>query len=131
MEKPMLFNGTPHEVTIYAEADCTLDSASRKLILKENATAVFKIPAGTPLNAKTQVSEIYDSEFPFLRGAVEFVDADPLPGMPGDIVIVSNLYRSALKELSRDTGRIATVGGTVYENIKNPRPVGCLWLNVG
>ena len=127
----MIVNGTPHEITIYAEADCTLDSVCRKLILKENATAVFKIPAGTPLNAKTQVSELSDSEFPFLRGAVEFVDADPLPGMPGDIVIVSNLYRSALKELGRDTGRIATVGGTVYADSDNPRPVGCLYLSVG
>lgn len=126
----MIVNGTPHEITIYAEADCTLDSASRKLILRENATPLFKIPAGTPLNAKTQVSELADSEFPFLRGAVEFVEADPLPE-EGDIVVVSNLYRSALKELGRDTSKVATVGGTVYADSDNPRPVGCLYLSVG
>ena len=127
----MIINGTPHEISIYAESSVQLDSASRKLIVAENATPIHRIPAGSALNCKTKVSELTDSEFPFLRGAVEFVDADPLPGMPGDIVIVSNLYRSALKELGRDTRRVATVGGTVYENITNPRPVGCLWLNVG
>ena len=127
----MIINGTPHEITIYAEDQCVFDPASRKLMLKEGTTAVQRIPAGTPLNAKTQVSELADAQYPFLKGAVEFVDADPLPGMPGDIVIVSNLYRSALKELGRDTSRVATVGGTVYTDIKNPRPVGCLWLNIG
>lgn len=126
----MIVNGTPHKIAIYTEADCTLDSASRKLILKENATPLFGIPAGIPLNAKTQVSEFADSEFPFLRGVVEFVEADPLPE-EGDIVVVSNLYRSALKELGRDTSRVATVGGTVYADSDNPRPVGCLYLSVG
>ena len=128
----MIVNGTPHEITIYAEADCTLASASRKLILKENATPLFGIPAGIPLNAKTQIKELRNPnpEFPFLKGAVEFIEADPLPE-EGDIVVVSNLYRSALKELGRDTSRVATVGGTVYADSDNPRPVGCLWLNVG
>ena len=129
----MFINGTPHTVNIYREEDCFLDSSSRKLILKEGAVANFTIEAGTPLNAlnaKTRVKELSDSCFPFLKGSLEFIEADPLPGNE-EIVIVSNLYRSALKELGRDTSRVATVGGTVYTDINNPRPVGCLYLSVG
>lgn len=128
----MIINGTPHEVVIYSEFDCIFNSAVRKIMLaKEDATPLYRIPAGIPLNAKTWVSQLTNPEFPFLRGAVEFLEADPLPGEEGDIVIVSNLYRSALKELGRDTHSVATVGGTVYSNLDNPRPVGCLYLNFG
>lgn len=127
----MFINGTPHEITIYAEDDCTFDPASRKLMLNEGATALHKIPAGIPLNAKTRVPDTNKFGFPFLKGSIEFVEADPLPGSEEDIVVVSNLYRSALKELGISTHRVATVGGTVYTDIKNPRPVGCLYLSVG
>lgn len=127
----MFINGTPHTVHIYKEEDCSLDSSSRKLILKEGAVAYFSIEAGTPLNAKTRVKELSDPCFPFLKGSLEFIEADPLPGEHDEIVIVSNLYRSALKELGISTQRVATVGGTVYADINNPRPVGCLYLSVG
>ena len=126
----MFINGTPHEITIYSEQDCILHKESRKLVLNEGAKALYQIPAGTPLNAKTQVRELDNSEFPFLKGAVEFVEADPLPG-EDEIVIVSNLYRSALKDLGISTQRLATVGGTVYASVDNPRPVGCTYLSVG
>ena len=126
----MFINGTPHEITLYFESDCTFDSSTRKLVLNENAIPLFKIPAGKALNAKTQVRELDNSEFPFLKGAVEFVEADSLPG-EDEIVIVSNLYRSALKDLGISTQRLATVGGTVYASVDNPRPVGCTYLSVG
>jgi hypothetical protein len=126
----MFLNGTPHEIVVYAQADCIFDSSLRKFILKEESTPIYKIPAGVGLNAETKVGELKNPEFAFLKKAVEFVSADPIPGTD-EIVIVSNLYRSALKELGRDTSRLATVSGAVYSDKDNPRPIGCLWLNQG
>jgi hypothetical protein len=48
-----------------------------------------------------------------------------------DLYVVSNLYRSAVKELGGDTSLLATVDGTVYESAENPKPIGILRLAVG
>lgn len=125
----MFINGTPHEITIYAEVDCIFDSTSRKYFLNKDAKPIEIIPKGVPLNAQTR-NIPYETEIPYLKGAIEFVSVDPLPEEEG-IVIVSNLYRSALKELRIPTTNIATVGDTVYADKDNPRPVGCLSLCCG
>ena len=48
-----------------------------------------------------------------------------------DIVVVSNMYRSAVKELGGSTSKLATVSGTVYSDESAVRPCGCLRLAVG
>lgn len=125
-----LINRTPHPISIFRKEDTVYDSSTRKLILKEDAKPIEILPAGVPLNAQTRNIPYETTEdMPFLKGAVEFVSADPLP--EEGIIIVSNLYKSALKELGIPTTRVATVGDTVYADKDNPRPVGCLSLNVG
>jgi hypothetical protein len=123
-------NGTSHEINIYASDDCVSIQDGRKLILKQGSTPLLVIEPGTNLNcvkgfAKTPV---LDTNIP-IKGAVEFLSYDPIPS--GDIVVVSNLYRSAVKELGGDTSKLATVSGTVYSSEFDVRPCGCLELAVG
>lgn len=130
----MIINGTSHTIHIYQLSDTTPIQDGRKLILKEGAQPVAVIPAGTNLNAVKANADIPDalkSSFPFLvKGAVEFISHDPIPGNT-EIVVVSNLYRSAVKELGGDTSRLATVDGTVYDSEEAIRPCGCLGLAIG
>jgi len=126
-----IFNGTPHPLNIFSPEDTYSDG--RKLYVKEEAVPVVQVPSQGTLNATKENAELPSqfegSDLP-LRGAVIFTDADPLPS-GYDIYVASQLYRSALVQLGRDTTRIATICDAVYSSPENPRPCGCLSLAVG
>ena len=127
-------NGTQHEITIYNIDDCVSVQGGRKLVLKEGAQPVQVIPPGTNLNATKGNGELPAglSEGPsFLKGAVRFTAADALPEGDYDIIVVSNLFRSACVELGLDTSKLATVDGVVYADEAGTRPCGCTGLAVG
>jgi len=133
IKEGQIFNGTPHTIVLYNEQDTISDG--RKLFIKEGAQPIKQIESQGTLTATKQNSELPEwvqgigFDVP-LKGAVKFTKVDPLP--PGyDIYVVSNLYRSAMKELGYDTSRIATVCDAVYQDPDNPKPIGCLSLAVG
>ncbi len=101
--------------------------------MKEGAVPVLQLDSGTNLNCTKGNGELPEhlqsSKLP-LKGAVQFLSYDPMPE-GYDIIIVSNLYRSAVKELGGDTSRLATVDGVVYQSESDMRPCGCLSLAVG
>ncbi|MBD2201639.1 hypothetical protein H6G33_09800 [Calothrix sp. FACHB-1219] len=126
-----IYNGTQHTINIFSKEDTIAVQGGRKLILKEEAVPIKIILAGTNLNAQTGnlPAPSLDTDIP-LYGGVTFTSHDPLPE-GYDIYIVSNLFRSAVKELGGDTSRLATVFGTVYASEEDMRPCGCLGLSVG
>jgi len=126
-----IYNATPHTINIYIESDTTAIQGGRKLILNAGALPLTVIKSGVPVNCMKQNLPAPDiqSSVP-LTGAVVFTAYDSLPA-GYDIYVVSNLYRSAVKELGGDTSKLATVDGTVYESESNPKPVGVLRLAVG
>lgn len=125
-----IFNGTAHTINIFS-LEQTDQSDPRKLIIKDGETPIYTIPAGVNLNCRKDNKPAPDSNFPFpVKGAVEFISYDILPS-GYDVYVVSNLYRSAVKELRGDTSKLATVDGVVYSDPTNPRPCGCLGLAIG
>jgi hypothetical protein len=126
----MIVNGTSHEIKIYALEDCTAVQEGRKLVLNKGSIPLHTVAPGTNLNAvKSNLkAPALDPGFP-LKGAVIFVSHDQIP--EGKIIVVSNMFRSAVKELGGDTSRLATVDGAVYEDAECARPCGCTGLAVG
>lgn len=128
-----IFNGTVHEINLYDKNDVITAQDGRKLILKEGAQLLLRLEAGTNLNASKGNAELpkhlEESNLP-LKGRVIFLEHDPVPS-GYEIVVVSNLYRSAVKELGGDTSALATVDGVVYKFEFDLRPCGCLNLAVG
>ena len=125
-----IFNGTQHQINIFSLDQCD-QSDARKLIVLEGEMPSTIIAAGTNLNCAKENLPAPAGEFGFnVKGAVVFTAHDPLPE-GYDIYIVSNLYRSAVKELGGDTSKLATVDGVVYQDVNNPRPCGCLGLAIG
>ena len=128
-----IFNGTQHAITIYSIEDTVSVQNGRKLVLKEGAAPILQLPPGINLNAVKGNSELpehlRETEIP-LKGGVRFLSYDSIPE-GYDIVIVSNLYRSAVKELGHDTSKLATVNGLVYMSETEMRPCGCTALAVG
>jgi len=126
-----IFNGTPHTIRIFREEDTF--GQGRKLFLEEGAQPLVEIPSHGTLNAQTENGEVpsafQGSDIP-LVGAVQFTSVDPLPGLY-DLYVVSNMYRSAMKELGYSTENLATISQAVYDDPDNPRPVGCRALAVG
>jgi len=125
-----IVNGTSHEITIYSVEDCISVHNGRKLVLKGGATPKAVIPPGINLNAQKGNKPAPNGNYGFsVKGAVIFTDADPIPN--GDLVIVSNLYRAACVDLGRDTSRLGTVDGTVYQDEDGTRPCGCTAIAIG
>lgn len=129
-----LFNGTTHEICFYSEEDTEAIQDGRKLVLKEGALPLMVIPPGVNLSAKTEQAPLAmendDVSCPPLVGPVVFAAVDDLP-QGYDIYIVSNLYRSAYREINGQSLTLATVYGTVYDSPSAKRPCGCLALAVG
>lgn len=129
-----IYNGTQHTIVFYDEQDCYSVQEGRKLVVKKGSEPLMVIKPGKDLscqkgnlpNPSIQIDDIP------LKGAVVFKSYDPLPEEAlNKIVVVSNLYRSAVKELGGDTSKLATVDGAVYETEEAIRPCGCLALAVG
>lgn len=132
-----LYNGTSHHISIYSIEDTYTIQDGRKLVLKEGAAPLAVVPPGKNLNcvksnSKAPTFEVEGLPSSVIKGAVNFTSYDPLPEEAlGKVVIVSLLYRSAVKELGGDTSMFATVDGTVYETEEATRPCGCLGLAIG
>ena len=127
-----IVNGTNHEINMYHQADTTEIQGGRKLVAKGTAKPYMTIPPGSNLDAKVANSplpeHLVETGLP-LTGGVVFTGYDPIP--EGDLVVVSNRYRSAVQSLGGDTSRLAIVDGTVYVDESATRPCGCLRLAVG
>lgn len=129
-----IFNATPHTVNLYNEEDTFLDTNSRKLIVKPGAQPYQVIPAdpkGRKLNAQSSQTDCDRIDgIPIKQQTFTGVD-DPSQVFPeatgDDFVITSALYVSAAKQWWGDL-KLLTVGGVVYSDSDNPRPVGCLYL---
>jgi hypothetical protein len=125
-----IFNGTAHEIRLFS-LEQTDQSNPRKLILKEGEQPMFIIAPGTNLNCQKKNLPAPEGDFDFpVKGVVTFLSHDPLP-KGYDIYVVSNLFRSAVKELGGSTDDLATVDGVVYDDPTNTRPCGCLGLAIG
>ena len=126
-----IVNGTSHEITLYRVEDTYPVQGGRKLVLREGAEPWMVVPPGTNLNATSGNAPLPPGDYEDLpvTGAVVFTGYDPIP--EGDVVIVSNRYRSAVKDLGGDTSRLATVSGTVYVWADGKRPCGCIEFAVG
>lgn len=125
----VIINGTSHAINIYSLDGLTAHPERRGAFLKGDSEPVQVIPAGIMLNAQKENAAAPSGDYGVpVVGATVFTGADPIP--EGDLVVVSQLYRSACKELGRDTARLATVSGPVYEE-GSPRPCGCTALSVG
>lgn len=126
-----VYNGTSHCIFLYQEEDTYPIQGGRKLVRKEGAKPFAVILPGINLNAVkgNQEAPQLASVIP-LKGGVVFTAADEIPA-GYDIVVVSNLYRSACLELGRDISCLATVDGSVYETEEAIRPCGVLALAVG
>lgn len=128
-----IYNGTQHEIIVYSIEDTYPVQGGRKLILREGAEPLVIIPKGVNLNCQKGNLDApnFECKVP-LKGAVLFNSVDDLPDdASGKLVVVSNLYRAAAKELGRDTSLLATVDGVVYDSEEAIRPCGCLGLAVG
>ena len=128
-----IFNGTQHQINLYSINDCYEVQGGRKLVVQQDAKPVLVIESGTNLNAvkgNAPLPDIFStSELP-LVGTVVFTGYDALPeGF--DLYIVSNLYRSAVKELGGSTEKLATVNGVIYDDKDAVKPCGCTSLAVG
>jgi hypothetical protein len=126
-----IYNATPHQINFYSKSDVESDVAQRKLIAAIGAEPIYTVAKGTPVNCKTAnaPTPIIDNCPVHVVGAVQFVSYDVLPE-GYDIYIVSNLYRSAVQALGKDTSKLATVTDTVY-SAGDIKPCGCLALAVG
>ena len=131
-----IYNGTSHNISIYSIDDTYAIQDGRKLVLKPNAVAIAIIPPGKNLNcvksnSKAPTFEVEGLHNSALKGAVNFTSYDPLPEEAlGKVVIVSLLYRSAVKELGGDTSMLATVEGKVFSE-EATTIAGCLGLAIG
>jgi hypothetical protein len=132
-----IYNGTQHEINIYNAEDTTAIEDGRKLILKKGAVPLVVVPSGKNLNcvksnSQAPTFEVEGLPASAIKGAVNFTSYEALPEEAvGKVVIVSNLYRSAVKELGGDTSMFATVDGVVYLSAEDKRPCGCLGLAIG
>jgi hypothetical protein len=128
-KKMKIVNGTNHKVVIYSVVGLIQHPERRGAWLISNNAEILKvIPEGQNLNAQKGESEILTLGNIPCQTVAPFEQVDPIP--EGDIVIVSQMYRAACKELGLNTSNLATVSGPVFEE-GNPRPIGVTSLEVG
>lgn len=136
-----LINCTPHVISIYDPKDCVGDSPRRLYVDKDNVKPRLVItPCGVVLNAQVSVVDVdVDVDLKaykdlFVKQSFKSVD-NPLElvadATDADLFIVSALYKTAAKAVGLDL-KLASVQGVVYDakDIKNPRPCGCLKLDL-
>ena len=116
-----MINLTAHDVSIFKESDCHLDSQGRKLLVNTGAEPVLTVPAGEVVNIKFTTSLVGEiSEVPIYETIGTIHDE-----VYDDDVITSVL---AAPYTRVTTGHnVYTVHGTVYLN-EQSRPCGCLGL---
>lgn len=117
-----ILNCTPHTINIYSVKD-VVDVNDRHLHITDGAEAQVINPSGTVLSAKM----VYEGEGYDVQR--KYVGVDPAPECEdGDLIIVSALYASAVKELGGDTSKLRTVYGTVYDKADDRKVIGCIGL---
>jgi len=134
----MIINATPHTVTIYKQSDCEYNESQRKLIVKTGAKPIKKItPSGKLLNAcieHMRVEDIFDTPV-YVPRIFDIDDPEDVFDdlKSGDVIIVSRQYAAAHDLWVGDHKmpyRLACISQPVYDNPKNPRPIGCLGLEI-
>ena len=114
-------NLTAHDIVVFSEADCHLDSQGRKLIVNAGAEPVLTVPAGEVVNIKFTTN---------LVGEVSGVPVYETTGTPhaevyDDDIITSTLAAPYIRVTAGHN--VYTVHGTVYPD-EQSRPCGCLGL---
>ena len=114
-------NLTAHEISIFKESDCHLDSQGRKLIVNAGVEPVLTVPAGEVVNIKFTTT---------LVGEVNGIPVYETTGTPhnelyDDDVITSVLAAPYIRVTAGHN--VYTVHGTVYPD-EQSRPCGCLGL---
>ena len=118
----MIINCTPHVINLFSTKD-VVNMNDRHLHVVDGAEALEVAPSGTILNAKMA----YTGEgFNVQR---EYVGVDTLPECEeGDLIVVSALYATAVKELGGDVTKLRTVYGAVYDKDDDRKIIGCIGL---
>lgn len=117
-----ILNCTPHAINIFSKND-VVDLNDRHLHVVENSEAQVINPSGTILSAKM----VYEGEGYDVQR--KYVGVDPVPECADDdLIIVSALYATAVKELGGDTSKLRTVYGTVYDKDDDRKVIGCIGL---
>ena len=118
----MIINCTPHVINLFSTKD-VVNMNDRHLHVVDGAEALEVAPSGTILNAKMA----YTGEgFNVQR---EYVGVDTLPECKeGDLIVVSALYATAVKELGGDVTKLRTVYGAVYDKDDDRKIIGCIGL---
>lgn len=140
----MLVNATPHKIMMYDEKDTQYVEKVRKLIVKPGAVPYLTIePSGILLNAKKEEVDLPGIAYGHCTGdgrcycdgngcpeviPVKTVayESDKLPD-DGNTYIVSAQYGLNIVN-PEDKKRVYMVGGTVYADEHDPKPIGCTYL---
>jgi len=136
----MIFNATAHPINIYRKEDCEYNEQLRKWFVKKGAKPVKVIaPSGRILNAHTNYILLQHVEdIPLWTSSIFDID-DPIDVFgdlkSGDIIVVSRQYAAAhdlwIKEHKNKLPyKLACICHPVYNDLDNPKPVGCLGLEI-
>jgi hypothetical protein len=124
-----IVNGTNHKVVIYSIVGLTPHPERRGAwLISPDSEILHTIPEGKNLNAEKGEAQLLTLGNIPCQTVAPFEKVDPIP--EGDIIVVSQLYRAACKELGLSTAKLATVSGPVFEE-GNLRPIGVTSLEVG
>lgn len=135
-----IYNCTPHNLSIYAEADTEYIPKLRKaFVLPDTLPLVEIAPSGYVLSAHFSMRKaILELRFggklvPLSRQVVESIDqpTDLFSNFDllKDWLVVSALYADAVRQLGQNMPLLC-VNNVVYTNPSRPAPVGCLGLTL-
>lgn len=120
-----MLNCTPHSIHVFSKEDVEYVPQHRKLFIKSGATPKVIIPpSGTVLSLQLQNELEGEREgIPIYKKRMLSYD------QPIDGAIVSALYGAHVAPRHPNM-TLYGVADPVYESVENPRPVGCLGLQV-
>jgi len=130
-----IINATSHGIHIYRKEDCEYNKSQRKWFVKKGAKPFLTIaPSRRLLNVHIEnlLSYFTDEDVPVFISKVVAVDhpASQFPQIKtGDILVVSREYASVAVKRYPEF-RYAVISQPVYNDLDNPRPIGCLGLEI-
>ena len=116
-----MLNLTAHDVCIFNESDCHLDSQGRKLIVNTGAEPVLTIPAGEVVNIKFTTSLVDE-----LHGVPVYETTGTMHEEVYDDNVITSVLAAPYIRVTAGHD-VYTVHGTVYPD-EQSRPCGCLGL---
>jgi hypothetical protein len=127
-----IFNGSAHNVNVFAATSVAANSFNRKLETLPGATPQTVYPKDRMLNAtpgkEVDAGTLRDGT-PLKRKTLPTGVDNPWEVYPeaqeGDMFIVSFTYLMAVHELGGETSHLLTIGGIVFTD---GRPSGCTYL---